>query len=759
MKALVLRIALIGSLGAPALGNDWPYWRGPEQTGASREPAPVTTWSPAGENLVWKSDIGGRTTPVVMGGRVFYICPVDMGTPCSAERVVCLDAASGKPLWEHRFNVYLTDVVENRVGWTALVGDPETGNIFAHTTGGEFCCFDRDGRVLWNHSLTEEYGRVSGYGGRLATPVVDEDWVMVNYLSSSWGTHARPRHRFLFFDKKTGDVINWMENDEDPLDTTYATPAVAVVNGQRLLIAPANDGVVYAFQARTGKPVWKYRLSKRGLNTSVVVSGDYAYVTHSEENLGTTEMGSVVCINAALSGDITESGTVWRNDGMGVGYASPALANGRLYVVDNSASLFALDARTGQVIWDHNLGRVGKGSPTVTADGVIYVGEQNGMFHILRDTGNECTTLDVETFDRDDGLIDEIFGSPAVADGRLYFMTRYGMYCLGSGEGRKVDAPIPPPPPEADREGTQISGFALRPADVLLSPGQKVSFTLRAFDSQGRWVTQPFSSMEPQWTLAGVPGKIENETLTVAPDVGFAGGLVKVKWVGDAEVTARVRVLPALPVEESFDGMKAGDVPPAWLGVGGGPRKKCVVEQRDGQTVLTKLASKEFPSPPFMRIQPFATPVIAGGMTIECDLMSEQKSSGRRSYLPDMGLTNTRYELVLAGADKSRGKATQLTIESWGDVPRLSKKIDFDWNPDTWYRVKFEVRVDGGKANCRAKVWPRDAEEPAGWSLEVTDDCPNTEGAASVYAYSTGTTPGSDGPRTFFDNLRIYKND
>ena len=63
---------MILALAAPALAADWPQWRGPLQTGASNEKAVVTKWSKEGENLLWKNDVGGRTTPIVLNGPEWF---------------------------------------------------------------------------------------------------------------------------------------------------------------------------------------------------------------------------------------------------------------------------------------------------------------------------------------------------------------------------------------------------------------------------------------------------------------------------------------------------------------------------------------------------------------------------------------------------------------------------------------------------------------------------------------------------------------
>ena len=107
------------------------------------------------------------------------------------------------------------------------------------------------------------------------------------------------------------------------------TKVVAEIDGRRLLIGGNADGAVYGIEVHTGRKVWGFGLSKRGLNVSVVVAGDRVYAAHSEENLDTTTMGRVVCIDGTGTGDITKSHEVWRVDGIEAGYSSPALADGR----------------------------------------------------------------------------------------------------------------------------------------------------------------------------------------------------------------------------------------------------------------------------------------------------------------------------------------------------------------------------------------------------------------------------------------------
>jgi len=759
MRRCTLLVAALACLAPGSLfAADWPSWRGPLQTGMAPDKALLTAWSQDGENLLWKLPIGGRTTPIVMNGRFYAITPVGKSKHLQ-EQVVCLEAESGKTIWEHRFNVFHTDIVENRLGWTSVVGDPETGNVYAHGTGGELFCLNPEGEVVWKHSLGEAFGRYSGYGGRLHTPIVDEDRVIISYvyILSNWGTGKKKSgHRYVAFDKRTGDVVWWSQPGGRPYDTTYSVPVVAVIGGKRMIVAGNADGNVYGMLARTGKRVWKFSLSKRGINSSVVVHGDHAYVTHSEENLDGTEMGRVVCIDASQSGDITETGEVWRVDGLKVGYSSPAIANGRLYVVTNSANLVCLDAETGSQYWEYKLGRVMKGSPTVTADGTIFAGEVNGRFLILRDLGNKCELLDSEEFASRNGEAVEINGSPAITGGRVYFMTSNETYCLGT-RGQSVEtAVLPVAPREISSKHLGEVGKALHyqitPADVTLAPGEQVQFELQGFDASGRVVPGAVGSAlaersdGPAWSVAGVNGQISRDgTFNASPANAFSAGVVKFDW-GDGQASARVRITAELPIDESFDEMTVGKQPPGWIGLD----LKSQLVEKDGSIVLQKLSKS--PSAPYCRMRSFSGPPIPTGYTVEADLLGSPRA-GRRPTLSDMGLINSRYKLILLGREK------QLRIVSYSPIPRLQEEVPFDWQPDTWYRAKLQVETKDGQGLIRGKVWPRAQQEPDNWTIEATDPCPNYEGSPGLYAYTKGTTPRKEGAPVFFDNYRVFRND
>src|SRR5919199_1785946 len=198
--SISLNLCLAFSLIA---ASDWAEWRGPARDGVSTEKNLPEKWSPNGENLAWKAPYGGRSAPIVMGDRVYLQNTAGKGET-EQERIMCLNADTGKLLWEHRFNVYLSDVPPHRVGWDSPVADPASGNVYALGVGGTLVALSNDGKLIWERSLGEDFGLWTTHGGRTVSPIIDGDMVIVSGITENWGDQAERRYRLMAFDKKNG---------------------------------------------------------------------------------------------------------------------------------------------------------------------------------------------------------------------------------------------------------------------------------------------------------------------------------------------------------------------------------------------------------------------------------------------------------------------------------------------------------------------------------------------------------------------------
>ena len=92
---IVLLVALpVVTYSIDRLPGVWCNWRGPMQNGASDETGYPTSWSPKGENLIWKAPIGGRSAPVVYGDRLYIVNSAGEGE-LEQEQLISLDANTG----------------------------------------------------------------------------------------------------------------------------------------------------------------------------------------------------------------------------------------------------------------------------------------------------------------------------------------------------------------------------------------------------------------------------------------------------------------------------------------------------------------------------------------------------------------------------------------------------------------------------------------------------------------------------------------
>jgi outer membrane protein assembly factor BamB len=331
VKKTLVMIALAASAGLTAAQGpgsaargvalgDWPEARGPNRDGISKETGLPEKWALNGQNFLWRVPYGGRSAPIVMGNRVYVQNPSGRG-PDLQERVMALDADTGKVVWEYKFNIFQSDVPPHRVGWASPAADPETGNIYVMGVGATVIALNKDGKRLWDRSIGEEFAVHRPMAAGRCRRSSSTASVIVSSPISSWEPGGAS-HRFVALDKRTGDIMYVASPGGRPYDTAYAMPTIATINGLRLLICGTGDGAVHAMKPQTGERVWSYVASKRAINTGVAVSGTSVIVSHGDENLDSSELGMIAAIDGSQTGDIKAA--KWAVKGDQFGFSSPS---------------------------------------------------------------------------------------------------------------------------------------------------------------------------------------------------------------------------------------------------------------------------------------------------------------------------------------------------------------------------------------------------------------------------------------------------
>ncbi len=724
--------------------GEWPHWRGPNFDGTSPATGLPEKWSPQGENILWQSEeLATRSTPVAINGKLYLLARDQPRTNQEGEQVICAEAETGKILWRYRFNVFLSDVPDTRVAWSCVAADPTSNNVYALGVGGLFTCLRGDtGEVVWQRSLSEQFGLLTTYGGRTNMPLIFEDLVIISGITINWGEFAKPEHRFLGLDKLTGEVVWFGGTKPFPYDTTYSAAVACVLDGQAAIVFGAGDGAVYAMQPRTGKVIWRYQLSLRGLNCTPLVVDDVVYIGQTEENIEDNSMGAIVAIDGTGSGDITETGTIWKIKESQMGRSTPVLVDGILYCALDTGKLLPVDAKTGKPLRlsrrNEILGTIQRAS-LLHADDKLFVAESNGRFHVFKLDSDQPGKVTKTLSPRGLTVDGQIYGSPLVAYGRLYVPTTETLYCIGTGQAQDGGLPaksLPTEMPLTDRTPAHVQ---VLPAESLLRSGKSQQYRARLFNAAGQLLREA-KAEELTWSITE-GGKIDaNGLATVQSDKPLGVRVTaKLKQPGADQALqglGRIRLFPALPWQYTFED---GVIPEPWIGI----RYRHQVRKVDGNNLIVKVTT----IPKGTRSQGWIGPDDLSNYTVQADV----KGSSEGVRLPDVGLTAQRYRMDLLGASQV------LKIYSWVSHEIKYTEQPFSWKPEVWYTMKFQASLstnEDGKpmAVFRGKVWPREEKEPSEWTIQRNDLRPDTVGSPGLFGNATDA-------ELFIDNIRVYPND
>lgn len=711
------------SVSLPAQGprrvtiGDWPELRGPSRTGVSLETGLIDTWEVNGANFLWRVPYGGRSTPVVMGNRVYVQNPAGRGDALQ-ERVMALDADTGRVVWEYRFSIFQSDAPAHRIGWASPAVDPATGNIYVLSAGAEAIALSADGSVLWRRSFGEEFAAFTTHGGRTMSPVVDGDLVLISAALSNWGSMAARSHRFIAMDKRTGEVVYVANPGGRPYDTAYAPPVIATIDGLRLLVVGLGDGAVHAFKPQTGEKVWSFPAGKRAINTGVAVKGNTVFMSHGDENLEGVELGLIAAIDGSQTGEIAS--TLWSHRGGEFGYSSPIIDGSRLYQLDNGSTLRAYDTASGEPLWNIPLGQAQKASP-VLADGKLYVGTDGGTFFIVRPGATGADVLSSVTLPNStnsccgsEGTPEQILGNVAVARGRIFFMSSDAVYAIGA---RTATSPSGLAVDDAAVTGSGAPAhLQVVPTELELEPGESVALRARLFDSAGRFLREAPAT----WAVEGLDATVAGGRLTIANTLRQQAGVIRAA-VDGLTGEARARVAHPLPWTENFDSYADGAIPPGWANTVPG---RLHVATLNGEKVLQKEPLNTI----FGRTRTFIGPADWSNYTFQADVQAPE----RRRQIADVGVTAQRYSLVLYGTSQ------RLKLEPWEPETTRTVSVPFAWKPDTWYRLKLRVEnLPDGQVRARGKAWAVGDPEPADWLIDKTDPIGNRQGAPGLFINAT----------------------
>ncbi len=403
---------------ATSASAEWPEFRGPDRQGHSETADLPVEWSPSvRRGIRWKAPVAGVgwSSPVVANGRVYLTTAVPEGgedKPGVARslRVLCLQAADGRPVWDHEVFVQPADApaVHKKNSHASPTPVLEEGRLYVHFGHQGSACLEAvDGSVLWS-TREFSYAPVHGNGG---SPVIEGDLFIFN-------ADAAQDPAVIALDKATGKQ-RWRFSRSSGAKNkfSFSTPLVIDVNGVRQLIT-AGSGVVNALDPATGGELWQVQY---GDGYSVVPRPVHA---HGMIYLSTGYNKPVaLAIRVNGSGDVTNTHVAWRIEKFVPHNPSMIVVGNELYFVADNGVLTCADAKTGQVHYQERC--TGPISASILhAGGRLYLQDEKGLGVVVQ-AGKTFRVL------QKNDLGERSLASYAVVDQDLLIRTENHLWRIG----------------------------------------------------------------------------------------------------------------------------------------------------------------------------------------------------------------------------------------------------------------------------------------------------------------------------------------
>ncbi len=508
-------------------GVGWPLFGGTVQRNMVNtfEKNMPTEWDVAtGKNIKWVAELGSKAYggPTVAGGKVFVGTnndrprnprDVDPETkqPIDKGIVMCFDEATGRFLWQSVHDKLAAGRVQD---WPkeGICSSPylEGNRLYYVSNRCEVICADVNGLADGNQGVQDEkyksptdadiiwkldmIGELGVFPHNLATcsPLIVGDTLFVitsNGVDEGHINIPKPQApSFLAIDKNTGKV-KWKNNLPSAallapganlkhlvdrglvlMHGQWSNPVYTTVEGKGQIIFPGGDGWVRSFEPDTGTLIWQfdanpksavYRLGGAGTRndfvSTPVIHENKLYIGVGQDPEHDAGVGHFWCVDVEkatkLKGDVSsesvagddgkaqkamrnpKSCLVWHFGGLidpapddgreyyfGRTMSTAAVADGLIYLGEQEGFLHCLDARTGKKYWDHDLKGSTWSSPYVV-DGKVYMGNDKNKLQIFAHGKEKKKIAEID-------MKGMVRATPVAANGVLYVMTENKLYAI-----------------------------------------------------------------------------------------------------------------------------------------------------------------------------------------------------------------------------------------------------------------------------------------------------------------------------------------
>ncbi|WP_182870569.1 PQQ-binding-like beta-propeller repeat protein [Stieleria mannarensis] len=417
------------------IAEDWPQWHGPNRDAMSTETGLLQQWPSEGPPLAWRIDGlgGGYSAPSIDAGRMF-----GLSNRGDDEVVWALSETNGKQLWVTRLGPAQTEGMPQGREGAGCSPTIDGDLMYVIGAGGTMACLQvSDGKIIWQRSLTEDFGGVVPTWRYNESPLVVGNLVFC--------TPGGPNATMAAVDKKTGQTV-WTNQlvasaGESEREASagrrgrgrgrfgprsgagYSSPILIEAAGMRQIVQLTADALV-GVDPDSGESLWQYKApaNPMGINCSTPIFRDGLVFAASAYGTGG---GAVVLKNDA-------AGTVNADEV----YFTPKMQNhhGGMIVIDGAlyganggnggGVLTCLDFQTGDVLWQDR--DADKGA-LLHADKRLYLRTEEGELILIEPNKQEF--IQRGRFEQPDRTESPAWTHPVIANGKLYIRDQDALFC------------------------------------------------------------------------------------------------------------------------------------------------------------------------------------------------------------------------------------------------------------------------------------------------------------------------------------------
>jgi outer membrane protein assembly factor BamB len=261
MNTTLSKFAILAACALAAgttLAQDWPQWRGPNRDGQAAVFNAPDTW-PEQLTQKWNIAVGeGDATPALVGSKLFVFARQD-----GREVIRCLDAATGKELWQDAYDAQGATGPSSRHAGPRSSPVVAGGNVITYGVRGMLSCLDAaTGKVLWRK---DEFTGAWPQFFTASSPLVVDNLCVAQLGGSDNGG-------IVAYDLATGDP-KWKWTRDG---AAYSSPALLTVGGTKAIRVEkqgdafavtelwSNPAVAVQYNSPVLNHGWIYGLSQGG---------------------------------------------------------------------------------------------------------------------------------------------------------------------------------------------------------------------------------------------------------------------------------------------------------------------------------------------------------------------------------------------------------------------------------------------------------------------------------------------------------------